>query len=89
MLFYYYYLDNNWQPWLVPFGDLWFKPADEITALAFSAEDRQAIANGTKSLWVYGYFTYLNAVEDEHTHKFMARWDLVRGLVGERRPNYT
>jgi len=84
----YHSIDNRWQPWLVPFAQQWFRPADDITALDFSDAQRAAIAAGRQRLWIFGYFTYLNAVEETLTHKFMARWDVRQGLVGERRPNY-
>jgi hypothetical protein len=52
----YHSIDNRWQPWLVPFTQQWFRPADDITALDFSAEQRAAIAAGQQRLWNFWLF---------------------------------
>jgi hypothetical protein len=84
-------IDRAWNPWLGFYPHqppLWFRANDHLTELRFSDAQRQSIQAGTATLWIYGYFTYLNALEEELTHKFMARWDLQQGLVGEQRPGY-
>jgi len=63
-------------------------PTDAITAVKVTPQEKQDIQDGVRSLWIFGYFTYLNVIGDELTHKFMARWDLTRGLVGERHQGY-
>ena len=83
---------NHIIPWglVLEKGPIWIRAGDdqiEITPTDIGAATAAYQFNG--AFWVYGYFAYRNLLNEKVEHKFLARWDLAQGFVGENRPGYT
>ena len=66
-------------------GPVWIR-ADDSQIVITAGEIGKLAAGG--SLWVYGYFTYLNLLDERREHKFIARWDLTKGFLADNRAGY-
>jgi hypothetical protein len=82
-------IDDTWRPWLGPQNALWFMPNDALIAVYFNSGEQANIETRAAIFWVYGYVTYLNVLAKSLTYKFLYRWDLTKGFVPEKRPDYT
>jgi hypothetical protein len=79
------------EPWglMLEKGPIWIQASDALANIT-PAEVLASIAtypNG--AFWVYGYFAYLDLLNERVEHKFLARWDLASGFVPDNRPGYT
>ena len=71
-------------------GPLWIRATDnqiEVTPSDLGAA--YAVYPSGGALWVYGYFAYLNLLNERVEHKFLAGWDLKDGFIPDNRPGYT
>jgi hypothetical protein len=80
------------EPWGLALerGPIWIKASDalaNITAAEVGAAT--AVYPHGGAFWVYGYFTYLNLLNETVERKFLARWDLAQGFIPDNRPGYT
>jgi hypothetical protein len=71
-------------------GPLWIRGDDQhIVITAADIDSVSAAYEDAGAFWVFGYFAYRNLLNERIEHKFLARWDLMQGFVGENRPRYT
>jgi hypothetical protein len=80
--------DNSWQPWLAPYDGLWLMPGDALIAVRLTDDEKADIQAGRATFWVYGFITYLNVSGVQLMYKFLARWDLTKGFIREKRKGY-
>jgi hypothetical protein len=56
--------------------------------IILTASDRQRIATGGESFWVYGFVRYESFADEAFELGFIARWEPGHGLVAEANQNY-
>jgi hypothetical protein len=56
--------------------------------IVLTPEQRQKMDAG-ETLWVFGFFSYLNFMQEPHDLGFIARWSNNNGLVAEPNPRYS
>lgn len=79
-------------PWglILEKGPIWIRGTDdqiEVTPADIGAS--LAVYPNGGAFWVYGYFVYIDLLNQKIEHKFLVRWDLTNGFVPDNRPNYT
>ena len=77
-------------PWglMLEKGPLWIRADDELTYITPADVGAAAAVYPNGAFWVFGYFAYLNLLDERVEHKFLARWDLTLGFCPDNRPGY-
>jgi hypothetical protein len=67
---------------------LWFANQDELTTI--SAEQKASMQRGQCNLWLYGFLTYLDYLNERHEIGYCFRWsvDPAVGFVNDGPPGY-
>jgi hypothetical protein len=68
------------EPWglVLEKGPLWIQATDELANITPAEVGTAAAVYPNGAFWAYGYFAYLNLLDERVEQKFLARWDLTQ-----------
>jgi hypothetical protein len=71
-------------------GPIWIRGEDQqIVITPTEVQAATAAYASAGAFWVFGYFAYRSILNERVEHKFLARWDLAGGFIGENIVGYT